>query len=240
MRSRSYFDDVLEECDKSTFADLVKYAACDGLASTILAADTINSAAEIVNTESDKNLTWDAISLITLELAVLIGKLNPNFIEISLEEKKSLSKIKKDFDERQQIVDDNEDFTGIVDSNGAPSWRQIEMDCLARMIQRPEFLPLVHKNLAISDFYYSEHRQIFATIMDLFEEEGVSPVSAIAARLKKVGYLALCGGHAYLNNLELKVLSLSSNEVTKLLKNRGEIQRILKRFKKESEDQDDE
>ena len=239
MKSRSYFDDVLKECDKSTFAKLVESVAPSGLASTILAAQTISSAAEIVNTESDKNLTWDAIALITLELAVLIGKMPRTFIKIAIEEEEALLKIKKDFDERQEIIN-NEDSFGIVDSDGTLSWRKLEMDCLARMIQRPDFLPFVHKHLALSDFHYPEHRQIFTTIMDLFDSGKAASVSAITARLRKVGYLASCGGFSYINGLELKVLSLSSNEVTKLLKNRGEIQRILKRFKRESEDQDDE
>lgn len=86
--------------------------------------------------------------------------------------------------------------------------REAEQAILSSLLRKPE----IYKNmdLAVNDFYYSEHRELYQMIGQLYEDGFTVDLVSLGAELSKKGLLGNVGGMKYIDALTNENLVLSN------------------------------
>lgn len=82
-----------------------------------------------------------------------------------------------------------------------PQNTEAEQSVLGSMLLDREVIPVVTENLGSEDFYREDHKEIYESIVDLFEKAEPVDLITVSDQLKSRGSLDSIGGLEYLSNI---------------------------------------
>ena len=109
-----------------------------------------------------------------------------------------------------------------------PNSKESEMMVLGSMLTNINSLNIAADNLDDSDFYYSEHKTIFATLKEAYRLDKPADVHLIAEELKRQEKLESTGGIGYLTTLaQYAGTAAYIEEYCDLVKNKSLLRRMI-------------
>lgn len=113
-------------------------------------------------------------------------------------------------------------------SSAFPHSKDSEMMVLGCMLTNINSLNVGADTLEDSDFYFSEHKLIFACLKEAFKADRPADVHLIAEDLKRQGHLKTIGGASYLSDLaQFAGTSAYIEEYCEIVKNKSLLRRMI-------------
>ncbi|MBS0628796.1 MAG: replicative DNA helicase [Verrucomicrobia bacterium] len=109
-----------------------------------------------------------------------------------------------------------------------PNSKESEMMVLGSMLTNINSLNIAADVLDDADFYYSEHKTVFATLKNAYRNDKPADVHLMAEELKRIGKLESVGGIGYLTTLaQYAGTSAYIEEYTELVKSKAILRRMI-------------
>lgn len=109
-----------------------------------------------------------------------------------------------------------------------PNSKESEMMVLGSMLTNINSLNIAADALDDADFYYSEHKSVFAALKHAYRNDKPADVHLMAEELKRAGKLESVGGIAYLTLLaQYAGTSAYIEEYTELVRNKAILRRMI-------------
>ena len=109
-----------------------------------------------------------------------------------------------------------------------PQSKDAERSVLGAVMLNKDMLFEVVTKLTADDFYYPENREIFAAILDLYNDNKAVDVLTVSDRLKQRGTLKMAGGRANVAQLTLDVPStVNAMEYARIVSDKAALRRMI-------------
>lgn len=109
-----------------------------------------------------------------------------------------------------------------------PNSKESEMMVLGSMLTNINSLNIAADSLSDSDFYFSEHKTVFAVLKDAYSKDKPADVHLIAEELKRLEKLDGIGGVAYLTTLaQYAGTAAYIEEYCELIRNKAILRRMI-------------
>ena len=104
-----------------------------------------------------------------------------------------------------------------------------EQSVLGSMLLDKDIIPTITEILKSDDFYREDHKEIFDSIMDLFEKAEPIDVITVSERLKLRGTLESVGGLEYLTNMATVVpTTANARHYAKIVEEKSLLRKLIK------------